>query len=87
MTQMNDSFVNVLNTKTGKTGRMPRRLFEHPVFNRDGILVEVKPGTKPYNEVLYREQDPETFVKQHPDKVVSHESAESNDDIDIEIED
>ena len=40
MTQMNDSFVNVLNTKTGKTGRMPRRLFEHPVFNRGGILVE-----------------------------------------------
>lgn len=63
--------VNVLNTKTGKVGRIPRRLFEHPRFNPDGFLVEVAPGTKPYAEGLYRATDPETFKEQHPNKVVN----------------
>ena len=67
-----NDYVNVLNVNTGKVGRIRRKLFDNPTFN-SGVLVEVQPGTKPYNSALYKPVDAETFIEQHPDKVVAQE--------------
>ena len=51
---MSNEFVDVLNTDTGQRGRIRRNLFESPVFNPDGLLVEVDPAQKPYVPELYK---------------------------------
>lgn len=60
--------IDFIDTLTGQTGRMPKRLFgKKPFTPADRILVE--PGTKPFVPELYRAQDAETFEKNHPKKV------------------
>lgn len=51
---MKNEMVEVLNTETGERGRIRRRLFESPVFNRNGILVEVEANQKPYLPEMYK---------------------------------
>lgn len=58
---MSTEMVDFIDTGSGQTGRMPKRLFGKKAFTpEDRILVE--PGTKPVT--------PEIFAKNHPDKVV-----------------
>lgn len=58
---MKNEMVEVFNIKTGQRGQIRRRLFESPVFNRNGILVEVEADQKPYLPEMYksRVEDPE----------------------------
>lgn len=39
---MKEETVVVLNTYTNEVGEIRRRLFESPVFNPDGLLVEIE---------------------------------------------
>lgn len=61
--------VTVLNTLTGKTASIRRWIFESPLYNGDGHLVEVKPGTKPYVGA-YKPKTAKEFKEVHPDKIV-----------------
>lgn len=65
---MATKFVTVINVKTGKVNTIPRRIYEHPVFNQ-GQLVEVVPDTKPYVAELYKPTTAEEFVENHPEKI------------------
>lgn len=50
---MNIDFVPVRNTETGEVGRIARHLFNNPVINPNGLLVEVEPDAKPFVKELY----------------------------------
>ena len=66
---MDTTMVTFIDTGSGETGQMPKRLFGKKAFTpADRILVE--PGTKPFVPELFKSQTPETFEKNHPDKVV-----------------
>ena len=68
---MATEMIDVLNTATGAKGRIAKKFFDHPAFNPGGkILVEVKPGTKPYASKTYKAQTPEQFKEKHPERVV-----------------
>lgn len=54
---MKNEMVEVLNTQTGERGRIRRRLFESPVYNGNGILVEVEAGQKPYLPEMFKPRD------------------------------
>lgn len=71
---MKNEMVEVLNTETGERGRIRRRLFESPVFNGSGILVEVEADQKPYLPEMYKS------------RVEAPEPAEAEDDTDADEE-
>lgn len=60
----NDDKVTVLNTVTGRTGKIDRRWFEHSVTN-PGVLVEVPAGTKPRVAALHKPQTAEEYLASH----------------------
>jgi hypothetical protein len=66
---MSVEMVDFIDTGSGQTGRMPKRLFgQKPFTPDDRVLVE--PGTKSYVPETYKPSDPETFENNHPEKVV-----------------
>lgn len=76
---MDNDIVKVMNTLTGETGMIRRRLFDNPRIN-SGILVEVKPNTKPFVPELYTSKTPDEFKETYPDKVESAESSEDEEE-------
>lgn len=71
---MND-IVKVLNTQTGETGTIRRKWFDNPRINA-GVLVEVKPDTKPYIPELYTPKTVEEFTDVHGDKLEPEASSD-----------
>lgn len=69
---MSTETVRVINTQTGQTGSVPRRVFNHPVLS-GGSLVEVEHDMKPYAPELYRPRTTEEFSADYPDRVVTSE--------------
>lgn len=51
---MRSETVHVLNTQTGQVGDIRRKLFESPVFNYKGMLVEADGDQKPYVPALFK---------------------------------
>lgn len=51
---MSIELVPVRNTETGQVGVIRRDWLDHPVINKDGILVEVEAGAKSYVPELYK---------------------------------
>lgn len=70
--------VEVLNQETGERGRISRRLFNHPYFNR-GVLVEVDRSQKPYVPGMFKSRLTEPAID--PATV-----EESEEDAPVEIE-
>lgn len=65
---MRNDTVHAFNTKTGKVGDVPRRIFEHPILS-GGNLIEVRQGMKSYASELYRPRTTDEFLREKPDKV------------------
>lgn len=58
--------VRVLNTHNGRTGVVPRAIFENPLYNK--FLVEVDEHVKPYVPELFKSQTPEEFLNSQEKK-------------------
>lgn len=66
---MSIEMVPVRNTDTGQVGVIRRDWLDHPVINKDGILVEVDADAKSYVPELYKskvEAKPEAKAKAEP---------------------
>ncbi len=75
---MSNEFVDVLNTETGQRGRIRRNLFNSPVFNPDGLLVEVDSTQKPYVPELYKSKRGEE--KNKPEDAEADEAVAEEED-------
>lgn len=69
---MSNDLVKVMNTRTGETGKIRRRLFNNPRIN-SGILVEIQPGVKPFVPELYTPKTEDEFKETYPEKLVDEE--------------
>lgn len=69
--------ITVLNTETGQTGTIKRKLLDNPaLFDRE-FFTEVEESQKSYVPALFKPRTAKKYKEQHPEKVVAEDAAEA----------